>query len=42
MWGNAQAKTFFEIKTRNVHYGLAINAARDALVAYTKARGEAA
>lgn len=39
MWGEKQARTFFEIKTRNVHYGLAVNAARDALVAYAKARG---
>jgi hypothetical protein len=36
MWGEEQARTFFEIKTRNVHYGLAVNAARDALLAYAK------
>jgi hypothetical protein len=42
MWGEAQARTFFKIRTRNIHYGLAVNAARDALVAYHKARGEQA
>ena len=40
MWGEAQAATFFKIKTRNCHYGMALNAARDALRAYHRMRSD--